>query len=322
MKVLITGATGSLGRALVRRLIDLKIAETIVAFSRGEWAQAMLAEELGQPKELKWMIGDIRDVDRVADALSRVDTVLHCAALKRLDLAANDPLEIFKTNLVGTANIVRAAVRRNVPRILVVSSDKAAASSTVYGTSKAAAEAIAVHANMLGHPQVRVSATRWGNVLTSRGAAVHLWRRQVARGEPVTITDSRMTRFIITMADAVEFLLRALHEMRGGEIFVPVLPSARIVDLADAVAASAAMKIIGLRADGEKIHETLVSEDEVPRTVVVSGLGYVIQPARPTWPYTPWRGNPLSGPYRSDTNPDWLEPDQIRRMLAEVPEEP
>lgn len=318
MKIAIFGGSGSLGSALIRRLLADRLAEKIVIFSRDEHRQDRLAEALGHPPEAKWMLGDVRDRDRVDEALARVDTVVHAAAIKHVDLVGSNPEEIFKTNFTGTLHVVNCAVKRNVRRVLVISSDKACG-QTAYGLSKAAAEAQTIWANTPGQPQGKYACVRWGNVLGSRGSVVPLWRRQRDRGEPLTLTDEQMTRFWITMDEAVGFTLRALETMRGGEIMVPPTASMRLVDLAEALAPGHPIKVTGMRPGGERLHETLITEDEVGRTVVVPGLGYVIEPALSGWPRSPWAGTPWGGgAYRSDTNPDWWTVNAMRTALKDV----
>ena len=319
MKILLTGASGSFGTAFLAHIFREGLAEKVVAFARGEHRLAELAERLGHPAGLHLMVGDVRDPGRIEDAMSRVDTVIHAAALKRVD-AVNSPEEIYKTNVTGTINVIRSAVRRNVPRVLVISSDKACEPSTAYGASKLAAELYAVWANTIGQPQCRVSVVRWGNVLGSQGSVIHAWRRQAARGGPITLTDPEMVRFWLTMPTAVAFALWALRSMQGGEVFVPRLTSMTLADLAEAFAPRYLKTITGIRVAGEKRAEVLVSEDEARRTALAPG-GYIINPVRPSWPYTPRPGVPLKEAYRSDTNPDRVSIEAMRGWLAGVPEE-
>ena len=317
MKLLLTGATGSFGGALIRRLLAENRAEKIVAFARSEHRLAALAEALEHPRELSLMVGDVRDAERVDEALVRIDTVAHAAALKRTDAINHDPWEIMRTNFEGTRNVVRAAIARHVPRVLILSSDKASSPVTMYGVSKAAAEFYATHANTWGHPNVRIASVRWGNVMGSTGSVVHIWRRQVARGEPMALTDERMNRFWITMPEAVSFALMALEVMHGGEILIPDLPAARLVDLAEALAPGHPVKLVGPRACGEKLTEALSSDDETPRAARVPELGYVMAPTIALWPYRPWHGEAVRSAVRSD-GVRQLSVTELRALLVTV----
>ena len=316
MKLLVTGASGSLGTALLVDTFARGAAEKVVAFARGEHRLAELAERLGHPPGLQLMVGDVRDADRVEDALGRIDTVIHAAALKRLDVVNHDPREIMETNYQGALNVIRAAVRRNVPRVLFISTDKACCPVTPYGVSKLAAEFYAIAANGRGWPQTRIACVRYGNVLGSQGSVLPLWRQQLARGEPLTITDERMTRFWITMPQALNVIRRALGTMRGGEVFIPVLSAGRVLDLAEALGGKEVpVKIIGTRAGGEKLHETLLSEDESPRAAC-DGERFILEPAHTSWSYQRWHGpRAVGGAYRSDQAPR-MSVEALRTMIA------
>ena len=318
MKLLLTGASGSFGTALLAHVFRHGLAEKVIAYARGEHRLAELAERLGHPPELRLMVGDVRDPERVHEAMGRIDTVIHAAAMKRVDVISHDPLEIMKTNFLGTVNVVRAAVQRNVPRVLLISSDKACAPSTRYGLSKAAAEEYAVHANAQGHPQVRISAVRYGNVAGSQGSVIPFWRRLLAAGQPIPLTDARMTRFWLTMPEAIDFVLGALRDMRGGEVFIPRLRAARMVALAEAMGATSGQRrIIGPRGGGEKLHETLLSEDESGRAVW-SAERFILEPAFRPWPYDSWAGQRLAPGFRwrSDEAPQ-MAVEELRMLVRQ-----
>lgn len=320
-RILLTGASGSFGTAFLTHVFRHGLVDKAVAFARGEHRLAELAERLGHPPGLKLMVGDVRDPERIQEALDRVDTVICAAALKRVDVVNHDPREIMATNYQGTLNTIRAAVRRNVPRVLMVSSDKGCQAATIYGASKFAAECYAVHANAVGHPQSRVSVVRYGNVVASEGSVIPLWRAQRARGEPLTLTDERMTRFWISMPDAIGFVLQSLGDMHGGEVFIPKLRAGRIVDLAEAIGGrDVPLKIVGARGGGEKLHETLLSEDEAGRAVDL-GSRFVLEPAFRPWPYVPWRGRslPVGFRWRSDEAPR-MGVSELVSLLFAVPE--
>lgn len=322
MKVLITGGTGFLGVALTKRLLGDPRTEKVLILSRGEHAQAATAEAFGPDPRLGFILGDVRDPQRIHDALHRIDTVVVASALKRVDRVTHDPMEILKTNTLGTANVVRACLERGIGRVLMISSDKAAAPSTLYGCSKQAAEFIAVHANHFGMPRTRIAVARYGNVLGSTGSVVPVWRQQAAAGLPLTITDPRMSRFWWTVREAVDFVLLCLTAMRGGDTFIPKLHAMSISALADLVAPGHHRKTIGPRLGGEKRAEMLFSEDEAARVVeVANGPApfFVLEPTYQTWKREPWKGRslPAGQPYRSDTAPP-LTADEMRAMLAEV----
>ncbi|MBI5405355.1 MAG: SDR family NAD(P)-dependent oxidoreductase [Candidatus Kerfeldbacteria bacterium] len=317
MKILVTGASGSFGTALIKAVLADGTAEKVIAFARGEHRLAELRETLGHPPQLRCLIGDVRDPDRLHDALHRVDTIVHAAALKKVD--GQDPRELMLTNYQGTVNVVRAAISRTVPRVLLLSSDKSVGAATAYGVAKAAAEAYMTYANRFGHPQVRLSATRYGNVIGSQGSVIHTWRRQSARGEPLTITDPNATRFWLTMDDAVAFVRRALTVMHGGEILIPEMRSASLGDLCTAMFPGHLTKAMELRA-GEKLHEVLISSHEAYRTVYVPEFpGWAVEPSQADWPYQPWRGRRLEvGCAVSSASVPRIDPSVLRRWASSI----
>ena len=323
MKVLVTGATGYFGRALVRRFLESG-AMRVVLYSRSESRQAAVAESLGKFNAARFFIGDVRDRERLEEAMWGCDTVVHAAALKRIDAVAYNPGEVRKTNVLGSSCVAAAAITAKVKRVLMISSDKAAGPENAYGVSKALMEWEAIATNAISVPRgTAISCTRWGNVLGSTGSVIHLWRRQAAAGDPLTVTDPDCTRFWITLPQAVAFVLWALEHMRGGEMFVPELPSMRLGDLAAVVAPDHPVKIVGLRPGGEKRHETLVTAEEMTRTVRLDGR-FVIEPTYPSWRYESWGPHlrlPAEGvAYRSDTNVEWLTPEAMGALLTELAE--
>lgn len=299
--VLVTGGTGSFGQAFVRRCLS-DGARRVVVFSRGESKQAEMRAALADER-VRYLIGDVRDANRVLDACRGVDVVIHAAALKRVETCEADPNEAIATNVDGTRHVARACVERGVKRAVFLSTDKAAAPNTLYGASKLAAERLwlASNAYAAGTP-TRFAATRYGNVCGSTGSVIPLWRAQAARGEPLTVTDPTMSRFWMKMDEAVELVLLALHSMRGGEVIVPKIGAASILDLAEAVAPGSRFRGVGIRP-GEKLHETLITEDE-SRTTYDAGTHFVIEPEGRTWgdvaPLTLPRV-PVGFQYRSDT---------------------
>ena len=333
VKVLITGASGFYGRALVRALLDGG-AERVVLYSRSESRQAEVAEALRGYDAARFFLGDVRDQPRLEEAMWGCDTVVHAAALKRVDAVAYDPGEVRKTNIIGSSCVTAAAITVHVTRVLMISSDKAVQPENAYGISKAHMEREAVAMNAISVPRgTRISCTRWGNVLGSTGSVIGIWRRQLAAGEPMTVTDERMTRFIMTIGQAVAFTLRALETMQGGEVFVPRLPAAQMLDLAEAVRATQApspfgrpglpITITGLRPGGEKLYESLLSPEETAHAYYIEGDDrMVVLPGhyswRAEWPW-PEGAKALREPYSSDSPDRWLSVDDLIAMLNEVP---
>ena len=284
--VLITGGTGSFGRAFVRSVLEKAKPQRLAIFSRDELKQYEMAQEFaGHAHEsaLRFFIGDIRDQSRLEMALRDVEFVVHAAALKQVPTAEYNPFECIHTNVLGAENVVRAALRCGVKRVIALSTDKAASPINLYGASKLAADKIFVAANNLaGANGTRFAVARYGNVLGSRGSVVPLYRRLIADGaEFLPVTDERMTRFWITLEHGVNFVVSNLASMRGGEIFIPKIPSSTIIDLARAISADIPIKIIGVRP-GEKLHEVMITEDDARSTVELNDR-YVIQPAFAFW---------------------------------------
>ena len=329
MRVLVTGASGFFGRGLCRALLEGG-AERVVLFSRSESRQAAIAEQLHHFDAARFFLGDVRDRGRLEEAMWGCDTVVHAAALKQAVLVASDPGEVRKTNVVGSANVIAAALSARAKRVLMISSDKSVAASTFYGVSKAQMEHEAVASNAITAPRcLAISCTRWGNVLRSTGSVTELWRAQLQAGRPLTITDPSMTRFVITRRQAVDFCLASLAVMEGGEVFAPRLPAARLVDIAEATAVWAGPKLglgglaqtvtIGFRPGGEKHDEALVAPEEAARTWW-AGDTMTVLPS-----YHPWRGvflgpsgeKLLTHAYTSGQPDRWVGVDELVGMLAE-----
>ena len=287
-------------------------------------AEALLPLDVDD--KLRFFLGDVRDEPRLAQAFWGCGTVIHTAALKRVDKVAYDPEEATKTNVIGSANVIRAAVKAGVVRVLMISSDKAVNPSNFYGVTKQMMEQEAIAANAWTYPQgTRVSCTRWGNVAGSRGSVIHVFQRAIAQGKPIPITDPRCTRFWLTLGDAVGYVQEALRMMQGGEIFVPAgLPSARVVDVAEALAPGHPQMLVGLRPGGEKVHEVLATESEVRRSVYVGNHTFVlIPPTTCSWGWSPvWVNNgphyPQLHEYASDTTPFRLDQSALKDLLERV----
>lgn len=303
--VFISGGTGSLGNALTARLLaSPKPPRRLIIFSRDELKQHEMALRFPDPR-LRMMLGDVRDRDRLYRAFDGVDYVIHAAALKQVPAAEYSPLEAIKTNVMGAANVIDAAIDRNVSRVIAISTDKATNPVNLYGATKLCAEKLFVAANAyVGLHTTRFAALRYGNVANSRGSVIPLWQQHVSgciatRCTGIKITDTRMTRFFISLDQAVTFVLNRLSGMRGGEVFIPKLPSTRITDLAAAVAPDCRVEVTGIRP-GEKLAELMVSPDELR---IDCGDYYIV-------------GYGATGPaYASNTNDQWLSVEEIREQL-------
>jgi UDP-N-acetylglucosamine 4,6-dehydratase len=279
--VLITGGTGTFGTAMVARLSSMPEVKKIVVFSRDEYKQSQMARLFNDPR-ISYFLGDVRDKDRLLRAFKGVDVVVHAAALKQVPAIEYNPNEAIATNVIGTQNVINAALDRDVERVMVISSDKAVQPINLYGASKMCAERLAVAANSYrgASGKTHISAMRYGNVLGSRGSIVELIEQQKATGK-IPLTDVRMTRFWIQIEDVIGITLEAIERMEGGEIFVPKMQSAKVVDLIATIAPGVKLEIIGMRP-GEKLHETLVTEYEAKRTRELEQM-YVVLPEFPSW---------------------------------------
>jgi len=316
--VLVTGGTGSFGKEFIKiMLAEYKPAKLIV-FSRDELKQhEMRVGGLDHPS-LRYFIGDVRDLQRLRRAMHGVDIVIHAAALKQVPACEYNPMEAIKTNILGSSNVIEAALDLGVKKVLALSTDKAVNPVNLYGTTKLAAEKLFIQSNAYAAgKETRFSCVRYGNVVGSRGSVIPIFIQQRQNGK-LTITDERMTRFWLTLEQGVRFVIRCTEQMNGGEVFVPKIPSTKIVDLAHAIAPDAELEVIGIRP-GEKLHEVLIHEDEARSAVELPDM-FVVQPTSELWFGHEWQkiGRPLPDGFRyaSDTNPDWLTREQIREMVA------
>jgi UDP-N-acetylglucosamine 4,6-dehydratase len=321
LSVLVTGGTGSFGKAFVRQVLATQSVRRLIVFSRDEQKQHDLAMDLGAHHEqMRYFIGDVRDQSRLELAMRDVDVVIHAAAMKIVPTAEYNPFECILTNVHGAENVVKAALRTQVRKVIALSTDKAANPINLYGASKLASDKIFVAANNLsGAQDVRFSVVRYGNVIGSRGSVVPLFRRLVAAGATeLPITDARMTRFWITLSQGVNFVLSSLANMRGGELFVPKIPSVRIVDLAEVIAPGVPIKIVDIRP-GEKLHEVMITEDD-SRACFDLGDRYVICPPDRNWTAPAAFAQAVPVPegfrYASDTNPEMLSKSEFQELLA------
>ncbi len=312
--ILVTGGTGSFGQKFVELVLKEHNPKALRIYSRDELKQVQMQARFKDPR-LRYLIGDVRDRDRLYRALNGVDLVVHAAALKQVPTAEYNPLEAVKTNIGGAANLIDAAIDNGVPKVMALSTDKAVHPVNLYGATKLVAEKLVVQANAYSGPRkTRFSVVRYGNVVGSRGSVVPLFQEQAKTGT-VTITDERMTRFWITQEQAVHFILRSVDAMQGGEIFVPKIPSVKIMDLARAMAPKAQIKVTGIRP-GEKLNEILLTEEEAPHAREHADH-FVIEPEHPFWSTAAATGgSPLPSGFRytSDGNKDWLSVAQLQEM--------
>jgi len=318
--VLVTGGTGSFGKKLIKILVEEYHPAKIIVFSRDELKQHEMRVSGYNHPSIRYFIGDVRDHERLLRAFYGVNIVVHAAALKQVPACEYNPMEAIKTNILGSSNVADAAIENGVEKVLALSTDKAVNPINLYGATKLAAEKLLIQSNAYaGGRNTRIACTRYGNVVGSRGSVVPLFLQQRPSGR-LTITDERMTRFWISLEQGVRFVIRCIEQMQGGEVFVPKIPSMNMMDLARAVAPEAQVDIIGIRP-GEKLHETLISEDEARTTVELPDM-FVVQPASAMWFGRAWEKQGKALPdgfrYSSNTNTDWLDLDRINEMIAPI----
>jgi UDP-N-acetylglucosamine 4,6-dehydratase len=314
--VLVTGGTGSFGKKFVEIMLREYHPKRLVILSRDELKQHDMRAAGYDDARLRYFIGDVRDPSRLQRAFSGVTVVVHAAALKQVPACEYNPFEAIQTNIMGGRNVIDAAIDQGVERILALSTDKAVNPVNLYGATKLCAEKVFVQANAYaGAQETRFSCARYGNVVGSRGSVIPVFMEQRKRGK-ITVTDPRMTRFWLTLEHGVRFVIRAIEQMHGGEIFVPKIPSMRLVDLAEVVAPGCAIEFIGIRP-GEKLHEVLLSEDEARNAVELDEM-YIIQPSHPWWKKANWvhaRALPQGFRYTSDSNEQWLSHEQLQELI-------
>lgn len=314
--VLVTGGTGSFGKKFVDVMLREYRPQKLIVFSRDELKQHDMRTAGFDHPSLRYFIGDVRDPQRLQRAFAGVTVVVHAAALKQVPACEYNPFEAIQTNVMGGRNVIDAAIDKGVHRVLAVSTDKAVNPVNLYGATKLCAEKMFVQANAYaGAQDTRFSCARYGNVVGSRGSVIPVFQEQRRKGK-ITVTDARMTRFWLTLEQGVRFVVSCLERLHGGEIFVPKIPSMKLVEMAEAIAPGCEVEYIGIRP-GEKLHEVLVSEDEARNTLDLPDM-FVIQPAHSWWKKENWsegRSLPDGFRYSSDGNPQWLTAEQLQELI-------
>lgn len=322
--VLVTGGTGSFGKKFVATILkNYPDVKRLVIFSRDELKQYEMAQEFS-PKEfpqLRYFIGDVRDKDRLLKAMREIDFVVHAAALKHVPIAEYNPFECIKTNVLGAQNVIDACLETSVKKVVALSTDKAAAPINLYGATKLCADKLFVAANnMKGKRDIKFSAVRYGNVFCSRGSVVPFFLKKKREGGVLPITDERMTRFSISLEDGVKLVLNAFKMMWGGEVFVPKIPSYKIMDIAKAVAPECDIEYVGIRP-GEKIHEEMITTTDSLNTIEFDDY-YVIVPSMPSWKvddYAKAFGGKMFKEgvgYNSGDNEQWLTVEELKQLVS------
>lgn len=317
--ILITGGTGSFGKAFIRHALENLDPRRLVVFSRDELKQYEVRQLFGDDPRLRWFIGDIRDERRLARAFHNVDFVVHAAALKQVDTAEYNPFEFVKTNILGSQNVIEAAIDAGVKKVVALSTDKASSPINLYGATKLTADKLFISGNHYAAAyETRFAVVRYGNVMGSRGSVIPFFRKLGEEGKPLPITDLRCTRFFISLPEAVQMVVDTFDLMQGGELLVPRIPSMKVTDLAHAVVPGAELVDVGLRP-GEKLHEEMISPEEGRRAVVIQdGKYFIIQPDLASWGYqTPNGSLPVAAgfAYRSDSNDQWYSQDEIAAII-------
>jgi UDP-N-acetylglucosamine 4,6-dehydratase len=318
--VLITGGSGSLGKALVRQLLDETDVRRIAIYSRDELKQFHMRSEFEDNARLRWFIGDIRDKDRLVRAMHGVDYVVHAAALKQVDTGEYNPMEFIKTNVLGSQNVIEASIDARVSKVVALSTDKASSPINLYGATKLTADKLFVAANNYSQSYgTSFCVVRYGNVMGSRGSVIPFFQNLAAEGKPLPITDIRMTRFWISIEDAVKFVLDSFELMQGGELYVPRIPSMKIIDLAKAVSPDSDIVEIGIRP-GEKLHEEMISAEDSRRTIKVSSNRFLVLPVVAEWSFEPPKGEVMGErtAYASDTNDLWIDSAEMTKFIQRM----
>jgi UDP-N-acetylglucosamine 4,6-dehydratase len=318
--ILITGGTGSFGKKFIEIALSCYHPKKLIVFSRDELKQSDMRQEFLKYKNynlLRFFVGDIRDKERLMRAMNDVDFVIHTAALKQVPSCEYNPFEAVQTNVIGTKNIIECGIDNHVQKVIMLSTDKAVHPVNLYGSTKLTAEKLMIQSNSyVGSHNTRFSCVRYGNVLGSRGSVIPAFRKQAEEGV-LTITDKKMTRFWITLEQAVCFVIFCLENMEGGEVFIPKIPSMKIVDLADVIAPDVPKNITGIRP-GEKIHEILLTKQESSHAREFDNY-YVIEPLFPFWQSIDAGARlPANFEYKSNKNNHWITKENLKEMLKEI----
>lgn len=314
--ILLTGGTGSFGQKFTEIALKKYKPKSIRIFSRDELKQWEMKKKFNNNAQLRFFLGDVRDVDRLDQAMNGVDIVVHAAALKQVPLCEYNPMEAVKTNILGAQNLVKVTIDHNVEKMIAISSDKAVNPVNLYGATKLCMEKLIIAGNSYvgDNRKTCMSCARYGNVVGSRGSVIPLFKKQKPTGK-ITITDIRMTRFWITLEQGIDLVLKALQLMQGGEIFIPKIPSMKIADLSRAIAPECEIDVIGVRP-GEKMHECLITEDEARHTFEFDDF-FVIEPEHPWWGKKNGKGGkplPEGFRYTSEKNDSWLLAEDVQKM--------
>ena len=329
LNILVTGGTGSFGKRFIKKIINKYNPTRVVVFSRDEFKQFEMAKEFtkNELKQIRFFIGDVRDLARLNIALKGVDIVVHAAALKHVEACEYNPVEAIKTNIIGAENVINASIQNKVKKVIALSTDKASNPINLYGATKLCSDKLFIAANnLVGKQDTKFSVVRYGNVLGSRGSVIETFKKLLNDNSGfLPITDSRMTRFWITLDKGVDFVISCFGLMHGGEIYIPKLPSMKITDLAKALAPQLPLKTVGIRA-GEKLHESMITEDDAKKTIDI-GDRFVILPTS----YYAFneleleklykkRGKAVAADfsYTSDKNDDWMSPKQLLVLIDEI----
>ena len=317
--ILLTGGTGSFGQKFTEIVLKEHSPSTVRILSRGELLQQQMRQKFNDDERLRFFIGDVRDKNRVHRAMNGVDIVVHAAALKQVPTCEYNPIEAVRTNIDGAVNIIDAAIDNGVEKVMALSTDKAVHPINLYGATKLVAESLFTQGNSYaGAGKTKFSTVRYGNVIGSRGSVVPIFLEQRRHGT-INITDERMTRFWITLEQGANFVIDCIGKMQGGEIFVPKIPSMRVLDMADAIAPNVKKKVVGIRP-GEKLSETLLTEEMAEHALEFDDC-FVIEPEHPFWKKDNLKGGkplPPNTRYNSESNDTWLTNDELKTMIKEL----
>jgi UDP-N-acetylglucosamine 4,6-dehydratase/5-epimerase len=313
--LLVTGGTGSFGKAFIKYVLKNYSPKKIIVYSRDEMKQYLMAQDYRNNRTLQFIIGDIRDKEKLERMCRGVDYIIHTAAIKIVPTAEENPSEAVKTNVIGAMNIIDAAIKNNVKRVIAFSTDKACNPVNLYGATKLCSDKLFIAAN--SYSETLFSIVRYGNVIGSRGSIIPIFLEKKKEGV-IPVTDERMTRFWITLEQGVEFVIKNLNRMRGGEIFVPKIPSMKIIDLVKAIAPECRIEYIGIKS-GEKLHEAMIAPDDARNTTEFIDY-YIIRPQCSWWvceDYPDGKSVPEGFSYMSNTNPHFLTIDQMRELIKD-----